>query len=353
MADIVRIVISGPGLIGEQHASLIQARSDCKLSAIVIPDISKHENIKEKFGCAVFVNLEQAFASLDFDAVVVSSPNEFHYEQALFCINNNIPVLIEKPITDNLSTAKKLVEISQRQKSKVLIGHHRTYSPLLETAKEFITSSRFGNLISVHGSALFLKPGSYFEAGLWRTKMGGGPLLINMIHEIGIMRYLCGEIYKVSALATRGNRNFEVEDTVAISLEFANGALGTFILSDTAASNKSWEMTSGENKSYPFYPEDACYFFSGSNGSLDFPVMRTRFYGASAPSWWSSFEETSLEAKRLDPLRRQMDHFVDVIRGVAEPVVSAFDGYANMLVIDAIQKSIVSQSVAAVEHNLA
>ena len=348
MTVIPNIVISGPGLIGAQHARLIKERQDCKLAAVVLPDTTKHKEVGREFGCSVYSSLDAAFQSGKCDAVIISSPNEFHYDQALQCISNSIPVLIEKPITDSLATARSLVEVSQRYKSKVLVGHHRTYSPLLEAASSFVRSEKFGKLVSVYGAALFFKPDTYFAAGPWRAKIGGGPLLINMVHEIGIMRYLCGEIQSVSAMASRRTRKFEVEDTVAINLEFANGALGTFILSDAAASNKSWEMTSGENKSYPYYPEDACYHFSGSNGSLDFPVMKARFYDTDAPSWWAPFNDIMLDAKRADPLRRQIDHFVDVIRGTAKPVVTAFDGYANILVIDAIQRSIANRSVEAV-----
>ena len=111
-------------------------------------------------------------------------------------------------------------------------------------------------------------------------KKGWGPILINLIHEIGLLRHFCGEIENVFALAGRKIRNFEVEDTVTIALEFFDGALGNFLLSDTAASSKSWEMTSGENWTYPHFPEEYCYHFAGTNGSLDFPSMRARYYAA-------------------------------------------------------------------------
>ena len=65
-----------------------------------------------------------------------------------------------------------------------------------------------------------------------------------MIHEVHNLRMLCGEIDAMQAFSSHATRGFAVEDTVAITLRFASGALGTFILSDTAASPRIWEQTS-------------------------------------------------------------------------------------------------------------
>ena len=88
------------------------------------------------------------------------------------------------------------------------------------------------------GSAVVLqaRDGYFDRRNEWRRQPGGGPILINMIHEIGNLRAMVGEIVAVQAIASNATRGFEVEDTVAIKLRFANGALGTFLLSDTAAS---------------------------------------------------------------------------------------------------------------------
>jgi len=99
-------------------------------------------------------------------------------------------------------------------------------------------------------------------------------------------------------------------------------------------------MTTGENPVYPHFPEQNCYHFSGTMGSLDFPSMRFRtYFGTPNRSWWQPFDEGQLSVKRHDPLTTQLRHFVDVVRGNAVPLVTARDGYLNMVIIEAIVKA--------------
>ena len=158
-------------------------------------------------------------------------------------------------------------------------------------AKDVIDAGQLGRLVAVMGSASFFKPDHYFVDGPWRREPGGGPILLNMIHEVHSLRMLCGEIVAVQALASHAMRGFAVEDTVSISLRFANGALASFLLSDTAACARSWEQTSQENKAYPTYEDEDCYVIVGTNGSLSVPTMRLKTYPRPEDrSWWKPFE---------------------------------------------------------------
>ena len=85
---------------------------------------------------------------------------------------------------------------------------------------------------------------------------------------------LVGDIVRVQAVTSNATRGFAVEDTAAMVFTFANGALGTFLLSDTAASPRSWEQTSQENTSYDSYDDEDCYHIAGTRGSLSVPTMR-------------------------------------------------------------------------------
>ena len=161
-----------------------------------------------------------------------------------------------------------------------------------------------------------------------------------MIHEVHNLRILCGEIVAVQAFASHATRGFAVEDTVAISLQFASGALGTFMLSDTSACARSWEQTSQENKAYPSYDDEDCYVVTGTRGSLSVPTMRLKTYPRPEDcSWWKPFESSTVAMVRDDPLKHQIAHFVQVIQGQAEPLVSARDGMLNLRVTEAIAQA--------------
>jgi predicted dehydrogenase len=260
-----------------------------------------------------------------------------------------VSALIEKPLADSLEAGERLCRAAERGGVTLLTGHHRQHSAIMTKAVDIVRSGQLGRLVAVVGTAMFCKPDVYFDAAPWRRQAGGGPILINMIHEIGNLRALCGEIAEVQALSSNAVRGFAVEDTAAVSLRFANGALGTFMMSDAAASARSWEQTSREDKSYATYPDEDCYLVAGTDGSLAIPTMRLRaFANKTARSWYNPLDSQTVAIDEVDPLRRQLDNFCAVIRGEAEPVVTARDGLKNLRVIEAIKQSLACGSVVSI-----
>ena len=83
------------------------------------------------------------------------------------------------------------------------------------------------------------KPEDYFDVE-WRRKPGAGPVFINLIHDLDLLRHFCGEVVRVQAMESRRARGFEVEDTAALLMEVANGALGAVTVSDTVVAPWSW-----------------------------------------------------------------------------------------------------------------
>ena len=298
----LRIALVGAGGIGRAHLEALGTSASCTPCAVVDPSPAAAA-LAAAVGVAHLASLEALFAGPRPDGVIVATPNRLHLEQALACIERDLPLLLEKPLAASVAEGETLLRGVRERGARVLVGHHRTHGAILRTARETIAEGVLGRLVAVNGSATFVKPDDYFDQAPWRREAGGGPILINLIHEVHSLRLLCGEITAVQAFASNAVRRFAVEDTVAINLRFANGALGTFLLSDTAASPRSWEQTSGENPLYDHHPEEDCYVVAGTMGSLAVPTMRLHRYArAEARSWWKPFERATLalEAGRGD-----------------------------------------------------
>lgn len=320
-----RVVVVGAGLIGRRHLELVAGSGRCDLVAVVDPAPAARE-VAERYRAAYHRDLGEMLdqhAGADL-GVVVATPNSDHVTTALRCLERGAAVLVEKPVADDLAGARRLVQACAGTDARVLVGHHRRHSPLLATAREVIGSGTLGAVVAVQGSATYYKPDDYFDAAPWRRRPGGGPILINLVHEVDDLRMLCGDVASVQAVASSAARGFEVEDTVAVTLRFTSGALGSFLLSDAAASARSWELTSGEDPAYPTHPGESCYEVAGTRGSLSVPTMTLRSYDGPA-SWWEPLRTRVLDVARTDPLAAQLDHFVDVVTGRAAPAVTPLD----------------------------
>lgn len=331
---MIRIAVVGAGLIGRRHIELALASPACRLAAIVDP---APEGRALASGARIpwHDSVGDLLAHDLPDGIIVATPSRLHLPHALACIDAGVPTLLEKPIATTVEDGARIARAAEERGIPLLIGHHRRHSPILQAARRVIDRGTLGRLVAVTGAAMFRKPDAYFEDAPWRREPGGGPLLINMIHEVDDLRYLCGEITAVQAIASSAARGFEVEDTVAITLVFGGGALGTFLLSDTAASAVSWELTAGENPAYPNAPDVDCYVIAGDRGSLGVPTLRLRTYAAT-PSWWEPMRSEVIEVARRDPLAEQLEHFCAVVRGEAEPLVTGWDGVQDLVVIEAI-----------------
>ena len=331
-----RIAVAGAGLIGRSHINVVQASATVELTAVVDPS-PQADAIANAAGVPLYRTLEDLLQQKPPDGIVQATPNQLHVPQALQCIEAGVACLLEKPIAPTVAEAEALVTAADMRGARLLIGHHRAHSPIMAKACAVVQSGQLGRVVGVMGSATFFKPDHYFDDGPWRREVGGGPILINMIHEVHNLRMLCGEVTAVQAIKSHALRGFAVEDTVAISLQFASGALGSFLLSDVAASARSWEHTSQENKAYPTYEDEDCYVISGTDGTLSVPTMRLKTYPrAEDRSWWKPFEVGVVGMVREDPLKRQMEHFGAVVRGEVAPLVSARDGLQNLRVTEAI-----------------
>ena len=310
-----------------------------ELGAIVDPSAASGE-YAASLGAPHFADLGECLRTTTLDGAIIATPNRLHVPQGLTAVAAGVPILVEKPISDDLGSATRLVKAAEEASVPLLIGHHRRHSPLIREAKRIVASGRLGRVIALSGFCLFRKPGAYFEAeNAWRAEPGAGVMLINLVHVIDDLRNIGGDIVAVQAAASNATRGLAVEDTAVVLLHFAGGALGTLTISDAAAAPWSWEMTSGENPAFPKTSE-FCYLVAGTSGSLTVPAMDV--WSHRGEGWLTPIGKERLTAPEGDPLTLQLRHFRAVIRGETAPVLDGRGGMRTLETTVAVQRAAAS-----------
>jgi predicted dehydrogenase len=322
--------------MGIQHIEAIKKSKKAILHSIV--DINSNaEIVSKKYKSKLFRRIEDLLKSNKPDGVIVATPNQLHEKHSNIFLKNKIPVLLEKPISHEISSAKKIFNFSKKYKTSLLIGFHRRHNQIISKVKNILSSKKLGKVVSANVLCWFYKHKEYYKTK-WRTKKGGGPLNINLVHDLDIVCYLLGTVKYVQAFKSNKIRKFNIEDTASINLIFNSGALCTLNVSDTIVSPWSYELTAGENPVYPITNQSA-YYIGGTEGSIQFPNLKLWTYKKER-SWWNKIlVKNNRDKKDSKTLVNQIDHFADVINKKAKPKVSGEDGLNLLKIFKAIEKS--------------
>lgn len=310
MSEPLRIALIGAGVMGRQHCQQLEGLAEARLCAVADPG-PQAAAFASECGVPHFADHRQMLAEARPQAAIVANSNNLHVGTALDCIAAGVPVLV---------------------------GHHRRHNPLIARARELVRSGSLGRLTTVTALWQLQKPDSYFDIP-WCREPGAGMLLTNLIHDLDLLRHLCGEVSEVQAITGNGVRGFANEDSAVVLLRFANGALGTLTGSDAVAAPWSWELDSGENPVYPRQADQPCYLLVGTRGALSIPQLRRWHYAEPGAGWHQPLLQNLESFQPGEALRLQLQHFVKVARGEVAPLVDVVDAGNTLALLEAIREA--------------
>ncbi|SDZ57280.1 Gfo/Idh/MocA family protein [Pseudomonas sp. NFIX28] len=337
MDSPLRIALIGAGNMGQQHYQHLKTLTEARLCAVADPG-PQAAGIADGWQVPYYPEYRRMLEQARPDAVIVANPNNLHVSTALDCLAAGVPVLLEKPVGVQLEEARELVAAVKASGVPVLVGHHRRHNPLIARAHELLRGGAVGRLTTVTALWQLHKPDSYFEIP-WRREPGAGMLLTNLIHDLDLLRHLCGEVRQVQAVTSNAVRGFANEDCAAVLLQFANGALGSLTASDAVAAPWSWELDSGENPVYPRQADQPCYLLAGTGGALSIPQLKRWQYAEAGAGWHQPLLVSEENVTAAEALRLQLQHFVKVARREVEPLVSVADAARTLALIEAIREA--------------
>lgn len=238
MADKLRIGMIGCGEIAVQTAKGIAAADYAEHVMVTDVDERVARDLGSTYSVPHTTSLDELLANPRVDAVYIAVPHYLHAPLTLKALSAGKPVLVEKPIATTLVDADAMIGAAKEAGLGFSVAFHAQVDPTLQAVKALIDGGAIGKIVGTRIVYRGDKPASYWTGGYsgriqtdWRVskaKAGGGAMIMNTIHDLNTIRYLTGlEAIRVYAESDTFTTPVEVEDYIAVTYRYANGAIGT------------------------------------------------------------------------------------------------------------------------------
>lgn len=320
----MKFLIAGLGSIGRRHMRNLITLGETDIVLFRTRKSTMPEDELAPFPQET--NLQEALQKHKPDAVIVANPTAMHLDVAIPAAEAGCAILLEKPISHSTERLDQLEAAVQKNGSKVLVGFQFRFHPGLVRAKQLISDNEIGRVVSAHVHFGEYLPAwhpweDYRKGYAARSDMGGG-VVLTQCHSLDYLPWLVGRVESAwGVVAKLSDLEVDVDDTAKIGLRFKGGALGSLHLD------------------YNQQPPSHHFEVIGTKGSLQWNLSdgATRIYRVEKKDWDVYPLPEGWERNIM--FLEQMQHFVAVVRGEAEPSCSLEDGVRVQKLVQAIHES--------------
>lgn len=241
----IRLALLGAGIFArDAHLpSLRKLRDRFEIVAVYSRTAATAQTLAAEIGPTVqiYTDLAELLLSPEIDAVDVVLPIPVMPPMVAQALASGKHVISEKPLAPNVVTCRQLLSCYQREQQVWMVAENWRYESAYVKAAELVKSGAIGQPVTCHMALYLPMPvnSKYFNT-LWRRtgEFSGGALLDGGVHHIAALRLVVGEITTVAALTAHASTNYASADTLSATLDFANGAVGSYLV--TYATGAPW-----------------------------------------------------------------------------------------------------------------
>ena len=146
---MIKAAVIGLGNMGQHHAKAYSAIAEASLVAVCDHNKDRFDRIIKEKDTQYFSSVDDLLASQEIDVVSICLPTTAHFEIAKKCIDYNIAVLVEKPITQTIQQAKELVAYAKEHNVMLTVGHIERFNPAITRVKEWMTEGNLGDVQTI------------------------------------------------------------------------------------------------------------------------------------------------------------------------------------------------------------
>jgi len=329
----IRTAVVGAGKMGQIHAKVYNKLDHSDLVAIIDSDMDQAKKLAKKHKCQAFVKCEDIVDGVD--AVTISAPTIFHSEIAKIFIENNIAVLIEKPLAASIEEAKGIVELAKKHNVVAAVGHSERCNPVVQAMKRLEIEPKF---IEAHR----ISPYPFRSTDI-------GVVLDVMIHDIDIILSLANS--KVKRLEAVGVNVLEdKEDICNARIVFENGCIANVTASRLAlkTERKVRVFSKQAYLSLDYFKKTGTVIKAAPNIDIAEKVQKLKNsskINLLTMNWADMLHIENLDIDDKEPLRVEQEAFLKAVADKSHrPEVTAEEGLAAMECAEMILESLKQHS---------
>ncbi len=307
--ELIRVAVIGVGFMGFNHARVYAELSregvPVELTAAVDIDYARAEKVCRIYGCKPYQDYRDVIGVVD--AVSIAVPTTLHYRVAMDFIRNGVHVLVEKPIASTTREAMEMVKEAERNNIILLVGHIERFNPAVMKLRELIGRGVLGDVVTMNAKRVGPLPPRVRDVGV---------TIDLAIHDVDVMSFITGfKPLRVYAKTRNILHPARVDDVSIILLEFESNVIGIV--------ETNW-LT-------PYKLRRLTVVGSKAVAELDYIKQDLLYYDREV--------EARVRVDREEPLKRELRHFINCVRGVEKPLVPGIEGLRALVVVEAALES--------------
>jgi len=329
----LRFAIIGCGEIAVLNAAAIATAPNISLRACYDVNHELAKDLASEHGAWAAPSLDAVLEQDDIDAVILCLPHDRHTSAAIQAAQARKHVVVEKPMAMDLDSAVRMWKAAEAAGVALSVCFPKRYEAAVAEIRDRLRAQAIGELAGLEVRWFADKPPSYFYSGFtgrspstWRMRLdqaGGGVLLMNLCHDVELIRHLTGvRVDEVMAFTSNTGGLGEVEDSVSVSASYEGGALGSFVASSAARGLEVEAMR-----------------IWGTHGQVEV-LPAGRLYSLRALDGLPTGQWVRLGGRRKLPARAiYFSRFASTVSSGREPEVTAIDGLIAQAFVAAAYQS--------------
>ena len=307
MGEKIRAGVIGTGAWGKNHARVYSELPEVEFVGVCDLKKENADRIASKFNVKAYYDVDEFLSKADLDVVSICTPTTTHFDIGMKAIENNVNPLVEKPVTTTVEQAIQLNNAAKKKGVKLTVGFIERFNPVVRKIKEFKEKGEVGDFVTIST----MRIGPFWPERLWDI----GVVKDSAIHDVDAIRHIVGKNPR-SVYATGGNLKHKYEDHIFAILDFDEQLKATI---------EANFLTPYKLRKISVTAVDG--IIEGNYMTQEIKIETHEWVKKSKSEW-------------KEPLKAELQAFVNAIINDEEPVVSGKDGIEVLRICEAILKSI-------------